>query len=75
VVRSSGARDAYIDIDADASLVLKFDLGQAERAARVMRALSTKSMYLAITNLRGELRSIARGGQVPSYRWVEELGN
>lgn len=73
LIKRLGAKDAYISAEATTSLVIEFSLDQAERAAKVMKALETKNMYIAITNLVGELRTIENYRQVPTHEWIENL--
>ena len=52
------------------SLKLGFSLDKAEKAALVFKKISDNDMWVAITNMRGELRLIKKGKSVSVDEWL-----
>jgi len=68
----TGAKDVDIEIPCDTlQLKLKFDLDKAEDAARVFNKMAEEDLWVAITNIEGELRLIRRGNQASTEEWLE----
>ena len=68
----TGAKDVDVEIPCDTlQLKLKFDLDKAEDAARVFNKMAEEDLWVAITNIEGELRLIRRGNQASTEEWLE----
>jgi len=68
----TGADSADIEIPCgELSLKLGFSLDKAEKAVRVFKKISDNDMWVAVTNIRGELRLIKRGEPVSVDEWLK----
>lgn len=67
----TGARDVELDIPSELNLELKFDLDKADKAARVFNKMAEENLWVAVTNIEGELRLIRNGEQVSVDEWLK----
>ena len=71
----TGAEDVDIDIPCDSlTLKLKFDMDKAADAANVFNKMAEEDLWVAITNIEGELRLIRNGEQASVDEWLGAFG-
>ncbi len=69
---ATGAESAWIMITKipEAYVALEFRLEDAEKAAKALKALAEHDMWVAVTNMKGELRLYKDGEAVGTQEWL-----
>jgi len=73
VESAAGAEHAYLDVRGDLYLVLRYRLEDAARAAKIFKKLADHDMYVAATNMVGELRLYKDGERASPEEWLDFL--